>query len=970
MPPKIKRVSKYALGKTLGQGTFGKVKYAVNTETNSPVAMKIMDKQKIKAAKLGPQIKKEIRVMQMVTHPTCIKLIEVLASQENIFLVLELVSGGELFDRVVTNGRFSENEARKYFTQLIEGLEHCHSLGVCHRDLKPENLLLDAHGGLKITDFGLASINETPDVPQILHTPCGTPNYVAPEVLMEKGYDGQLADIWSAGVILYLLVSGFLPFDEAQMVDLFRKIVVADYQYPSWLSHEVQTLIGKMLEPNTDRRATIQDIKRSAWYRGEIQSTKRKFQINSDNNSAITDQTNGSFDEETEDYTHVLHYDDDQLIFGPTSLNEASPEFQNLILTRQASSKLGAGQDHGYQFKKDQHGNDLILVGDDQWKPIRDWFYSKYPGKRSVIDDRIRRQRRAARKAAQAGQAGSPTGTDTTSVTLPFSPIPATPQESTTTPTPTPTSNPVLGGSSSSSNNVPFATTTTPNPTSTTNAIGQTPAMSRIEETAAATTTTTSSTSAVFQSKPETNEINPPGSSTGVLVPTLTTALSNDGQEQEPEQDGVEPGDNEILAPKQLNAFDLINMVSGQSVNNMLLFNAESNDTTSSNSNNKPNTAKDDPDAALKSQLKQTQTSHQQQSFTQFTSKCPTALLIRRLDYVLLHIPNVKYRINYRKCHINAVWTNSNQHQVHEFIEIYSLNADLHMVRCQRMAGSGIAHGEFYRIFKENVKFLEAHSNLAQGQPAAGANATATSLDATTARLVDNNDDILISTPVRPQRKDGVPNSPNSGIYITADDIETYLSEWTQDVGIYKDSLLKAKLLQQQQQVNDAGDIQPTADQPNMSPSASTAISPSANPTAPAIAIAGAPMVGPDDEAPSPRPITANHNNVSVTSPTKPSHLTDAQMEYGLNTFRSLTVNSKSITMGTRSRGTSIPKIKIDQAGTTADQSSPVNVVGSDGINRSIHLQRNPKESQDLRRAESSSSSDDDDSSSSDEDDN
>lgn len=207
--------------------------------------------------------------MKLLNHPTCIKLLEVLASKTTIFLVLELVTGGELFDRIVTDGRFDEASARKYFIQLVEGLSHCHSNGVCHRDLKPENLLLDAHGDLRITDFGLSSFNENQDERSFLHTTCGTPNYVAPEVLMDKGYEGEAADVWSAGVILYVLLSGFLPFDEAQMVDLFRKIISADFQYPAWLSREAQTLISRMLEPDPTRRATMQEIQESAFFLGK-----------------------------------------------------------------------------------------------------------------------------------------------------------------------------------------------------------------------------------------------------------------------------------------------------------------------------------------------------------------------------------------------------------------------------------------------------------------------------------------------------------------------------------------------------------------------------------------------------------------------------------------------------------------------------------------------------------------------------
>ena len=147
---------------------------------------------------------------------------------------MELGAGGELFDRIVECGRMPEDEARSWFRQLMNGIEHFHSVDVCHRDLKPQNILIDGEGNLKITDFGLAGVCgkaaehlAAQPCSELLETTCGTPNYVAPEVLMDQPYNGKAADLWSAGVILYVLLAGFLPFDEQRMVDLFRKILKA-----------------------------------------------------------------------------------------------------------------------------------------------------------------------------------------------------------------------------------------------------------------------------------------------------------------------------------------------------------------------------------------------------------------------------------------------------------------------------------------------------------------------------------------------------------------------------------------------------------------------------------------------------------------------------------------------------------------------------------------------------------------------
>lgn len=208
--------------------------------------------------------------MKMVKNQHVVKLFEVLASRSKIFIVLELITGGELFDKIVAEGRFDEDTARFYFRQLVNGVKYCHSKGVCHRDLKPENLLLDDTGLLKISDFGLSALytGAADDVSRatLLHTTCGTPNYVAPEVLADKGYDGRAADVWSMGVILYVLLAGYLPFDEPHMSALFRKIQTAEFEYPSWFSPEIKTLIGKILVCDPAKRLTLDAIEADPWF--------------------------------------------------------------------------------------------------------------------------------------------------------------------------------------------------------------------------------------------------------------------------------------------------------------------------------------------------------------------------------------------------------------------------------------------------------------------------------------------------------------------------------------------------------------------------------------------------------------------------------------------------------------------------------------------------------------------------------
>jgi serine/threonine protein kinase len=211
-------------------------------------------------------VKKEISIMKLVHHTHVVKLIEVLASRSKIFIVLELVIGGELFDKIVSERKFTETQARFYFQQLVEGTLYCHSRGVCHRDLKPENLLLDQDDNLKISDFGLSAIWDDGARAELLHTTCGTPNYVAPEVLADRGYDGMAADTWSIGVILFVFLAGYLPFDEPTMSALFRKIQAADFEYPSWFSADIIALLDKILVPDPAKRLSLKQITQEEWY--------------------------------------------------------------------------------------------------------------------------------------------------------------------------------------------------------------------------------------------------------------------------------------------------------------------------------------------------------------------------------------------------------------------------------------------------------------------------------------------------------------------------------------------------------------------------------------------------------------------------------------------------------------------------------------------------------------------------------
>ncbi|CAA0809099.1 CBL-interacting serine/threonine-protein kinase 8 [Striga hermonthica] len=307
----VRKVGKYEVGRTIGEGTFAKVKFAQNTETGESVAMKVLDRSTIIKHKMVDQIKREISIMKRVRHPYIVRLHEVIASRTKIYIILEFITGGELFDKIVHHGRLSESESRRYFQQLIDGVDYCHSKGVYHRDLKPENLLLDSQGNLKISDFGLSAFPG--EGISILRTTCGTPNYVAPEVLSHKGYNGALADIWSCGVILYVLMAGYLPFDEIDLTTLYGRIESAEFSCPSWFSVGAKSLIHRILDPNPVTRIRIEDIRNDEWFRKNYNPIRLP-----ETEDVDLDDVNAAFDDPEEEFLNPQCGNEDM---GPLVLN-------------------------------------------------------------------------------------------------------------------------------------------------------------------------------------------------------------------------------------------------------------------------------------------------------------------------------------------------------------------------------------------------------------------------------------------------------------------------------------------------------------------------------------------------------------------------------------------------------------------------------------------------------------------------
>ena len=274
----------YEIGDELGSGNFAKVKKAkrkaktadvekevggkkkVVLKAGAEVAIKIIDKAKVEDMQ---DIQREIEIMNMVDHPNVINLFEIFDEPKKMNLVLELVTGGELFDRIVAKGNYSEKDAATCMSQLCQALDYLHTKKIVHRDLKPENLLYASpadDANLKVADFGLARMLTAGDM---MKTACGTPGYVAPEILKNKGYDSGAVDMWSTGVILYILLCGFPPFYEEELPALFDQILHARYDFPSpwWdnISADGKDLVKKLLELDVKKRLTAAQVLAHPW---------------------------------------------------------------------------------------------------------------------------------------------------------------------------------------------------------------------------------------------------------------------------------------------------------------------------------------------------------------------------------------------------------------------------------------------------------------------------------------------------------------------------------------------------------------------------------------------------------------------------------------------------------------------------------------------------------------------------------
>ncbi|WWC66693.1 uncharacterized protein I206_100597 [Kwoniella pini CBS 10737] len=270
-----KMIGQWRIGRTIGKGSSGRVKIAKHSITGKYAAIKIVPKGLILTSRMSMSeagaradkvllgIEREIVIMKLIDHPNVLNLYDVWETSSELYLIMEYVPGGELFDYLVKRGRLPISEALHYFQQIIHAVDYCHRFNICHRDLKPENLLLDKDKNIKVADFGMAAWEAGE---RMLETSCGSPHYASPEIVAGKAYHGSSSDIWSCGIILFALLTGRLPFDDDNIRSLLQKVKVGVFEMPDEIKEPARGLLSRMLEKDPEKRITMPEILRSSFF--------------------------------------------------------------------------------------------------------------------------------------------------------------------------------------------------------------------------------------------------------------------------------------------------------------------------------------------------------------------------------------------------------------------------------------------------------------------------------------------------------------------------------------------------------------------------------------------------------------------------------------------------------------------------------------------------------------------------------
>ena len=242
------KLSEYEMGETLGTGSFGRVKIAKKKKTGEYFAIKIMKKREILKSKQADHIANEIKILSMIDHPFVIKFGGFTQDDRYLYLSMELINGGEMFTYLRGVGRFPVDQARFYIAQIISIFDYLHSKDIIYRDLKPENILIHKSGYLKLTDFGFAKV-----VDGRTYTLCGTPEYLAPEIILNKGH-GKPVDWWTCGILLYEMIAGIDPFSDDDPMMVYQKILKGKVKFPSGFDSNAKSLVKHLLESDLTKR--------------------------------------------------------------------------------------------------------------------------------------------------------------------------------------------------------------------------------------------------------------------------------------------------------------------------------------------------------------------------------------------------------------------------------------------------------------------------------------------------------------------------------------------------------------------------------------------------------------------------------------------------------------------------------------------------------------------------------------------
>ncbi|CAO2038755.1 unnamed protein product [Urochloa humidicola] len=267
-------MGRYELGKLFGKGSFANVYHARNVDTSEEDAIKIMAKDHLtRSGAVQQQVMREIEIMRRVRHPNIVCIHEVMATKRSIFVIMEFVGGSFLNAYLALHaaGRgLAERSAWRVFHQLVSALDYCHSLGVYHRDVKPDNILVDGAGNIIVADFGLSALADAGRREAPLHTVCGTPMFIAPEVFLHHGYDGAKADVWACGVVHFALAADRFPFNQRD-TGLYHLICRCDYHCPPWFSASLVRLIRRLRTRHAElpwrrsRRRRTRGSRRGSW---------------------------------------------------------------------------------------------------------------------------------------------------------------------------------------------------------------------------------------------------------------------------------------------------------------------------------------------------------------------------------------------------------------------------------------------------------------------------------------------------------------------------------------------------------------------------------------------------------------------------------------------------------------------------------------------------------------------------------